>query len=73
MPSVAMGGPGPGLGGHNCFGPPFLFVKGLFSTGPTPSSFYLWVDMGLPIQYLKDLVLHKLCSQGCSTNSFVIN
>ena len=34
---------------HNCFGPPFLFVEGLLSTGPTPSSFYLLVEMGLPL------------------------
>ena len=26
---------------HNCFGPPFLFVEGLLSTGPTLSSSYL--------------------------------
>ena len=31
---------------HNFFGPPSLFVEGLISTGPTPSSFYLVVDMG---------------------------
>ena len=34
---------------HNCVGPPFLFVEGLLSTGPTPSSFYLLVGMGLPL------------------------
>ena len=34
---------------HNCFGPPFLFVEGLLSTWPTPSSFYLLVEMGLPL------------------------
>ena len=34
---------------HNCFGPPFLFVEGLLSTGPTPSSFYLLLEMGLPL------------------------
>ena len=25
-----------GQAGHNCFGPPFLFVEGVLSTGPTP-------------------------------------
>ena len=30
---------------HNCFGPSFLFGEGVLSTGPTPSSFYLLVDM----------------------------
>ena len=34
---------------HNCFGPPLLFVDCLLSTGPTPSSFYHLVEMGLPI------------------------
>ena len=34
---------------HNCFGPLFLFVEGLLSTGSTPSSFYLLVEMGLPL------------------------
>ena len=34
---------------HNCFGPLFLLVEGLLSTGPTPSSFYLLVEMGLPL------------------------
>ena len=34
---------------HNCFGPPFLFVEGLLSMGPTPSSFYLLVEMRLPL------------------------
>ena len=34
---------------HNCFGPPFLLVEGLLSTGPTPSRFYLLVEMGLSI------------------------
>ena len=34
---------------HNWFGPQLLLVEGLLSTGPTPSSFYLLVEMGLPL------------------------
>ena len=34
---------------HNCFGPPSLMVEGLLSKGPTPSSFNLLVEMGLPL------------------------
>ena len=34
---------------HNCFRPPSLLVEGLVSTGPTPSSFYILVEMGLPL------------------------
>ena len=35
------------LHGHNSFRPPSLLVEGLLSTGPTPSCFYLLVEMGL--------------------------
>ena len=45
---------------HNCFGPPFLFVEGLLSTGPTPSSFYLLVEMGLPLHLFPAYILWKL-------------
>ena len=31
---------------HNCFGPPFLSVGGLLSTGATLSGFYLFVELG---------------------------
>ena len=34
---------------HNCFGPPSLMVEGLLSKGPTPSSVYLLVEMGVPL------------------------
>ena len=34
---------------HNCFNPLPLLVEGLLSTGSTPSSFYLLVEMGLPL------------------------
>ena len=34
---------------HNCFGPPSLLLEGLLSTGPTPSSCYLLVEMGLQL------------------------
>ena len=34
---------------HKCFGPPFLFVKGLLSMWLTSSSFYLLVQIGLPL------------------------
>ena len=36
---------------HNCFGTPApcLLVEDLVSTGPTPSSSYLLVEMGLPL------------------------
>ena len=37
------------LTGQNSFGPPSLLVEGLLSTGFTPSSFYLFVEMGLPV------------------------
>ena len=30
---------------------PFLLVEGLLSMGPTPSSFYLLVEMGLPLHF----------------------
>ena len=41
--------------GSNCFGPLFLFVDGLLSTGPTPSSFYL-MESGLPYS-----IFHHKC------------
>ena len=44
-------------GSHYCFGPPFLFVEGLLSTGPTPSNFYLLVDMDLPLHFLSKHVV----------------
>ena len=34
---------------HNCFGPPSLLVEDLLSTGATQSSFYLLVEIGLPL------------------------
>ena len=34
---------------HNFFEPPYLLVEGLLSTGHTPSSFYLLVEIGLPL------------------------
>ena len=36
-------------GSHNCFGSPSLLVEGLLTTGPNPSSFYLLVEMRLPL------------------------
>ena len=40
---------------HNCFGLPFLFVEGLLSTGPIPSSFYILVEMGLPLHLFSSI------------------
>ena len=34
---------------HKYIGPPSLLVEGLLSTEPTPSSFYLLVEMKLPL------------------------
>ena len=34
---------------HHCFGPPFLSLGGLLSTGATLSSSYLFVELGLLI------------------------
>ena len=34
---------------HKWIGPPSFLVEGLLSTEPTPSSFYLLVEMGLPL------------------------
>ena len=34
---------------HNCLGPPSLLVEGLLSMGPTSFSFYLLVEMELPL------------------------
>ena len=45
---------------HNCFGPPFLFAEGLLSTGPTPSSFYFLVEMGLPLHLFSAYRLWEL-------------
>ena len=38
-----------GHGCHKCFGSPFLLVEGLLSMGATPSSFYLLLELGLPL------------------------
>ena len=35
---------------HNCFRPPFLFVKCLLSTGPTPSS-WQGCSLGFPLGF----------------------
>ena len=40
---------------HNCFGPPSLLVEGLLSTGATPSSFYLLVELGLPLHLFSSI------------------
>ena len=45
---------------HNCFGPLFLFVEGLLSMGSTPSSFYLLVEMGLPLHLFPAYMLWEL-------------
>ena len=38
---------------NNCFGPPSLLVEGVLSTGPAPFSFYLLVEMGLPLHFFQ--------------------
>ena len=48
--------------GHHYFGPPFLFVEGLVSTGPTLSSSYLLVDMGLPLHLFPAYVVRTRLS-----------
>ena len=50
------------LVGHNGFGPPFLFVEGLLSTGPTPSTFYLLVEMRLPLHFFS---IHVVRTRSC--------
>ena len=45
---------------HNCFGPPLVFLEGLLSTGPTLSSFYLLVEMGLPLHLFLEYILWEL-------------
>ena len=45
---------------HNCFRPPFLFVEGLLSLGPFPSSFCLFVEMGLPLHLFPAYMLFEL-------------
>ena len=45
---------------HNFCGPPLFFVEGLLSTGPTPFSLYLFVEIGLPLHH-KDFKCIKLC------------
>ena len=38
---------------HNCFRTQSLWVEGLLSTGYTPSTFYLLVEIGLPLHFFQ--------------------
>ena len=44
---------------HNCFGPLFLSVGGLLSTGATLSSVYLFVELGLPLNLFSSIHVLK--------------
>ena len=46
--------------GHKWIGPPSLLVEGLLSTGPTPSSFYLLVETGLPLHLYPTFIWWEL-------------
>ena len=38
---------------HNCFEPPSLLVEGMLSTVPTPSSFYILVEIWITITFFQ--------------------
>ena len=52
--------PGYKTEGAKLFQAPFLFVEGLLSMGPTPSSFCLLVEMGLPLHIFTAYMLLEL-------------